>query len=77
VSTASPGLSSLLPAGSSLPTGEGHQVPTGDETRLHAIIAGAGMPLVLTHGALLSLVRRAWTCYPLADPPRNAYWRRP
>jgi non-heme chloroperoxidase len=55
VSTALPGLSSLLPAGSALPGGERHQVPTGDGTRLHAIVAGAGTPLVLTHGALLSL----------------------
>ena len=58
MSTASPGLSSLLPAGSALPAGERHQVPTGDGTRLHAIVAGAGTPLVLTHGALLSL--EAW-----------------
>jgi non-heme chloroperoxidase len=58
VSTASPGLSSLLPAGSILPSGQRHQVPTGDGTRLHAIVAGAGRPLVLTHGALLSL--QAW-----------------
>jgi non-heme chloroperoxidase len=58
VSTASPGLSSLLPPGAGLPAGEGHQVATGDGTRLHAIVAGAGMPLVLTHGALLSL--EAW-----------------
>jgi hypothetical protein len=41
VSTASPGLSSLLPAGSSLPAGQGHQVPTGDGGQLHAIVAGA------------------------------------
>jgi non-heme chloroperoxidase len=53
VSTASPGLSSLLPAG------EGHQIPTGDGGQLHAVAAGAGTPLVLTHGALLSL--EAWT----------------
>jgi len=46
VSTASSGLSSLLPVG------ERHQVPTGDGTRLHAIVAGAGTPLVLTRGAL-------------------------
>jgi non-heme chloroperoxidase len=58
VSTASPRLSSLLPAGSVLPSGERSQVPTGDGTRLHAIVAGTGMPLVLTHGALLSL--EAW-----------------
>lgn len=58
MSTASPGLSSLLPAGSILPSGQRHQVPTGDGTRLHAIVAGAGRPLVLTHGALLSL--QAW-----------------
>jgi non-heme chloroperoxidase len=58
MSAASPGLSSLLPAGSALPTGQGHQVPTGDGTRLHAIVAGASRPLVLTHGALLSL--EAW-----------------
>ena len=51
-------LSSLLPAGSSLPAGDRHQVPTGDGTRLHAVVAGAGRPLVLTHGALLSL--EAW-----------------
>jgi pimeloyl-ACP methyl ester carboxylesterase len=58
VSTTLSGLSSLLPAGSALPAGERHQVPTGDGTRLHAIVAGAGTPLVLTHGALLSL--EAW-----------------
>jgi non-heme chloroperoxidase len=58
MSTTSPGLSSLLPAGSILPSGEGHQVPTSDGTRLHAIVAGSGTPLVLTHGALLSL--EAW-----------------
>jgi pimeloyl-ACP methyl ester carboxylesterase len=58
VSTASPGLSSLLPTGSSLPAGENHEVRAGDGTRLHAIVAGAGTPLVLTHGALLSL--EAW-----------------
>lgn len=58
MSIASPGLSSLLPAGSVLPAGDRHQVPTGDGTRLHAIVAGAGRPLVLTHGALLSL--EAW-----------------
>ena len=58
MSTASPGLSSLLPAGGALPAGQPHQVPTGDGTRLHAIAAGAGRPLVLTHGALLSL--EAW-----------------
>jgi non-heme chloroperoxidase len=58
VSTTLSGLSSLLPAGSALPAGERHQVPTGDGTRLHAIVAGAGRPLVLTHGALLSL--EAW-----------------
>jgi hypothetical protein len=46
VSTASSGLALLLPAG------ERHQVPTGDGTRLHAIVAGAGTPLVLTRGAL-------------------------
>jgi non-heme chloroperoxidase len=51
-------LSSLLPAGSVLPSGEHVQVPTGDGGRLHAITAGAGSPLVLTHGALLSL--EAW-----------------
>jgi non-heme chloroperoxidase len=55
VSTSVSELSSLLPAGSTLPAGEPHQVPTGDGTRLHAIVAGAGTPLVLTHGALLSL----------------------
>ena len=44
MSTASPGLPSLLPADSSLPSGEGHQVATGDGTRLHAIVAGAGTP---------------------------------
>jgi non-heme chloroperoxidase len=58
VSAASPGLSSLLPAGAGLPAGQPNQVPTGDGTRLHAIVAGAGRPLVLTHGALLSL--EAW-----------------
>jgi non-heme chloroperoxidase len=58
MSTASPGLSSLLPAGSALPVGDRHRVATGDGTRLHAIVAGAGTPLVLTHGALLSL--EAW-----------------
>jgi hypothetical protein len=30
VSTASPGLSSLLLAGAGLPAGQSHQVPTGD-----------------------------------------------
>ena len=30
MSIASPGLSSLLPAGSVLPAGDRHQVPTGD-----------------------------------------------
>jgi hypothetical protein len=55
MSAASPGLPSLLPAGSVLPAGQSHQVPSGDRTRLHAIVAGAGRPLVLTHGALLSL----------------------
>jgi hypothetical protein len=50
MSTASPGLSSLLPAGSALPVGDRHRVATGDGTRLHAIVAGAGTPLVLTHG---------------------------
>ena len=58
MSTTSPGLSRLLPIGSSLPAGDRHQVPTGDGTRLHAIVAGAGRPLVLTHGALLAL--EAW-----------------
>jgi non-heme chloroperoxidase len=58
VSTTLSDLSSLLPAGSSLPSGQGHEVSTSDGTRLHAIIAGAGTPLVLTHGALLSL--EAW-----------------
>jgi pimeloyl-ACP methyl ester carboxylesterase len=58
VSTASPGLSSLLPTGSNLPDGDNHQVATGDGARLQAIVAGAGRPLVLTHGALLSL--EAW-----------------
>src|SRR4029453_5204895 len=58
MSAASPGLSPLLPAGSVRPAGDRHQVPTGDGTRLHAIVAGAGTPLVLTHGALLSL--EAW-----------------
>jgi non-heme chloroperoxidase len=58
VSTASPGLSLLLPAGSALPAGDRHQVPTGDGGQLHAVAAGAGRPLVLTHGALLSL--EAW-----------------
>jgi non-heme chloroperoxidase len=48
-------LSSLLPAGSVLPSGERHQVPTSDGGQLHAVAAGAGTPLVLTHGALLSL----------------------
>src|SRR4029453_2572108 len=55
MSAASPGLSPLLPAGSVRPAGQSHQVPSGDGTRLHAIVAGAGRPLVLTHGALLSL----------------------
>jgi non-heme chloroperoxidase len=41
-----------------------HQVPTSDGTRLHAIVAGSGTPLVLTHGALLSL--EAWA--PLWQP---------
>jgi len=58
VSTASPGLSLLLPAGSALPAGDHHQVPTGDGGQLHAVAAGTGRPLVLTHGALLSL--EAW-----------------
>ena len=44
MSTASPGLSSLLPAGSALPVGgDRHRVATGDGTRLHAIVAGAGL----------------------------------
>jgi non-heme chloroperoxidase len=51
-------LSSLLPSGSVLPSGEPHQVPTGDGGQLHAVAAGAGRPLVLAHGALLSL--EAW-----------------
>jgi non-heme chloroperoxidase len=51
-------LSSLLPSGSVLPSGDRHQVPTGDGGQLHAVTAGAGRPLVLTHGALLSL--EAW-----------------
>jgi non-heme chloroperoxidase len=58
VSTTSPGLSSLLPPGSALPAGERYRVPTGDGGQLHAVAAGAGTPLVLTHGALLSL--EAW-----------------
>lgn len=56
--TGSPELSSLLPSGSVLPSGDRHQVPTGDGGLLHAVAAGAGRPLVLTHGALLSL--EAW-----------------
>jgi non-heme chloroperoxidase len=55
VSTASPELSSLLPDDSVPPSGEPHQVPTGDGGQLHAVAVGAGRPLVLTHGALLSL----------------------
>jgi pimeloyl-ACP methyl ester carboxylesterase len=58
MSTASPGLSPLLPPGSALPAGERSRVPTGDGGQLHAVTAGAGRPLVLTHGALLSL--EAW-----------------
>src|SRR4029453_17408636 len=58
MSAASPGLSPLLPAGSVRPAGQTHQGPSRDGTRLHAIVAGAGRPLVLTHGALLSL--EAW-----------------
>jgi pimeloyl-ACP methyl ester carboxylesterase len=58
VSTPSPGLSLLLPAGSALPAGERHRVPTDDGGQLHAVAAGAGTPLMLTHGALLSL--EAW-----------------
>ncbi|HEU4397505.1 MAG TPA: serine hydrolase [Actinomycetota bacterium] len=44
VSTASPGLSSLLPPCSELPAGQGYRAPSGDGTRLHAIVAGAGRP---------------------------------
>jgi non-heme chloroperoxidase len=66
VSTASPGLSSLLPAGSALPAGERSRVPTGDGGQLHAVTAGAGRPLVLTHGALLSLEAWALLWQPLA-----------
>ena len=58
MSTASPGLSWLLPAGSALPAGDHHRVATGDGGQLSAIVAGAGRPLVLSHGALLSL--EAW-----------------
>ena len=58
MSTASPGLDSLLPAGGALPAGECHRVPTGDGGQLHVVTAGAGRPLVLVHGALLSL--EAW-----------------
>jgi non-heme chloroperoxidase len=58
LSTILSGLSRLLPAGSVLPSGELHQVSTGDGGQLHAVAAGAGRPLVLTHGALLSL--EAW-----------------
>src|SRR4029453_4738800 len=58
MSAASPGLSPLLPAGSVRPAGQTHQGPSRDGTRLHAIVVGAGRPLVLTHGALLSL--EAW-----------------
>jgi non-heme chloroperoxidase len=58
VPAASSELSSLLPAGSVLPSGDRHQVPSGDGGLLHAVAAGAGRPLVLTHGALLSL--EAW-----------------
>jgi hypothetical protein len=43
-------LSSLLPAGSVLPSGDRHQVTTGDGGQLHAVAAGTGRPLVLTHG---------------------------
>jgi non-heme chloroperoxidase len=66
VSAALPRLSSLLPAGSSLPAGEPHQVPTGDGGQLHAVAAGTGRPLVLTHGALLSLEAWALLWQPLA-----------
>jgi non-heme chloroperoxidase len=58
VPTESSELSSLLPAGSVLPSGERSQVPTADGGLLHAVATGAGRPLVLTHGALLSL--QAW-----------------
>lgn len=64
MSMASSGLPSLLPAGTALPSGEPHQVPTSDGAQLHAIVAGAGRPLVLTHGALLSL--ESWA--PLWQP---------
>ena len=66
MSAALPRLSSLLPADSSLPAGEPHQVPTGDGGQLHAIAAGTGRPLVLTHGALLSLEAWALLWQPLA-----------
>jgi hypothetical protein len=61
-------LSSLLPAGSVLPSGERHQVPTSDGGQLHAVAAGAGTPLVLTHGALLSLDAWALLWRPLPGP---------
>jgi pimeloyl-ACP methyl ester carboxylesterase len=68
VPTGSPELSSLLPSSSVLPSGDRHQVPTGDGGLLHAVAAGAGRPLVLTHGALLSL--EAWAL--LWQPPLAA-----
>ena len=43
-------LSSLLPAGSVVPSGEGAQVSTADGGQLHAVAAGAGRPLELTMG---------------------------
>ena len=45
MSTILSGLSRLLPAGSVLPSGEPHQVSTGDGGQLHAVAAGAGRPL--------------------------------
>jgi non-heme chloroperoxidase len=58
-------LSSLLPAGSVLPFGEHHEVPTGDGGQLHSVVAGTGTPLVLTHGALMSLDAWALLWQPL------------
>jgi pimeloyl-ACP methyl ester carboxylesterase len=68
VPTGSSELSSLLPAGSVLPSGDHAQVPTGDGGLLHAVTAGAGRPLVLTHGALLSLEAWALLWQPVSKP---------
>jgi hypothetical protein len=46
-----PADASPLPVGSVLPSGDRREVPTGDGGLLHAVAAGAGRPLVLTHGA--------------------------